>query len=68
MNAVRNITASGNHSHKPRHNTVNEDHLELVERINTSLREEEAAGTPIDHEMIEEFERKLKELREKASD
>ena len=46
---------------------INKEHLDLIERTIKSLRAEAAAGTPIDHELIAEFEQKLKELKDKAS-
>jgi hypothetical protein len=45
--------------------SVNNNHLDLVERSIASLKAEAAAGTPIDHEEITKLEKQLNELRDR---
>ena len=40
------------------------DHLDLVEQTIASLKSEEAAGTPIDHDEIVRLEEQLRHIRE----
>ena len=68
MSLPRNTTTkSAVPSSEPGYAYINLDHLDLIERVNRSLRAEEAAGTPVDPGLIDQSEKWVKEVRDRVS-
>ena len=64
MSTRQPITAGDGILAQPKRHYIIEEHLDLIEKTIESLKAEEAAGTPVDHEHLVGMEEQLKKLRQ----